>query len=115
MRTDRFVKNGLTTVPVVSILPSQLNELLKVNEAESNGCEVLLTRLPDIYKNASKHGLQTFLAPTADLNFIPQRKSNDAVYARCIQIYKSAFSQSTLKLLESGKLVIAVVANKVVK
>lgn len=104
MRTDRFVKNGLTTVPVVSILPSQLNELLKDNDVESCGCEDLLTRLPDIYKSVSKRGLQTFLAPTANLNVIPQRKSTDAVYARCIQIYKSAFSPSTLKLLEKGKL-----------
>ena len=104
MRTDRFVKNGLTTVPVVSILPSQLNELLKDNDVESYGCEDLLTRLPDIYKSVSKRGLQTFLATTADLNVIPQRKSTDAVYARCIQIYKSAFSPSTLTLLEKGKL-----------
>ena len=108
MRTDRFVKNGVTTVPVVSILPSQLNELLKESEVDSHDCEVLLTRLPDIYKSVSKRGLQTFLAPTAQLNIIPQRKSNDAVYARCMQIYKSAFSPSTMKILENGKLRIEV-------
>ena len=71
MRTKRFVKNGLTTVPVVSILPSQLNELIKDNEVV---CENLLTGLPDIYKSVSKRGLQTFLSPSANLNVIPQRK-----------------------------------------
>ena len=104
MRTDRFVKNGLTTVPVVSILPNQLYELIKDNNFGSCGCENLLTRLPDIYKSVSKRCLQAFLSPSANLNVIPQRKSTDAVYARCIQIYKSAFSPSTLKLLEKGKL-----------
>ena len=104
MRIDQFVKNGLTTVPVVSILPSQLNELIKDNDVDSCGCENILTTLPDIYKSVSKRGLQTFLSPSANLNVIPQRKSTDAVYARCIQIYKSAFSTSTLKLLEKGKL-----------
>ena len=105
LRTDRFIKNGVTNIPVVSILPSQLNEMLKEKNVDSHVYELLLGRLPEIYKTGSKRGIQTFLSPSSDLTIIPQRNSTSAVYARCIQIYKSAISQSTLELLEMGKLI----------
>jgi len=94
----------MTNIPVVSILPSQFNKLFKDKVSNLEGCESILARLPEIYKNVCKRGLQTFLSPTSDLTVIPQRTSDSAIYARCIQIYKSAFSTSTLKLLESGEL-----------
>lgn len=66
--------------------------------------ESLLKDAHIIYKDACKRGLQTFLAPDAERYLtIPARKASNTIYVRCLQIYKSAISEATLNLLESGK------------
>jgi len=89
-------------MPVVSLLPNQLNALLVENGIETTS-KNMLSQLAVIYANCHKRGPQAFLAPHSDLHYIPARESHSSVYVRCIQIFESAFSDDTLKLLERGK------------
>jgi len=102
MRADRCIKCDLTTIPVISILPQQFNFLLSKYKIESSFINIV-HQLSTIYDGASKKGLQTFLSPDSNLQYIPARGCDGSVYIRCVQIFKSAFSESTLTLLENGK------------
>ena len=107
LRTDRSIMHNMTHVPVISILLGQMTNVLKewgARESLDPGLiskhESLLARLPAVYKDSIKRGLQTFVSPSHDLNTIPTRKASGSVYARCLQIYKSALDPEVIDLLD---------------
>lgn len=116
LRTDRSIKDGVSKIPVVSILCTELVALLKQNRISSPEREALISKLSSIYQDTSKSSLQTFISSKCNtgLTKIPPRSSSDAVYLRCLQIYKSAFSKSTLKVLENGQLVQNIIENYII-
>ena len=94
LRIDRCLKDGLQNVPVISILMNQMIHTLQ--EQNIMYSESVLKDIQNIYKGVSKRGLQTFFST------IPARNASNTIYIRCLQIFKSALSESTLHLLESG-------------
>ena len=101
LRTDRCLKDGLQNVPVISILMNQMIHTLQ--EQNIMYSESVLKDIQNIYKGVSKRGFQTFLSPQADgISTIPARNASNTIYIHCLQIFKSALSESTLHLLESG-------------
>jgi len=67
--------------------------------------EEVVSKLSIIYPETSKSAIQSFLSPkcTSCTTKIPAKSSPDAVYVRCVQIYKSAFGKHTLKFFENGR------------
>lgn len=83
---------------------SELIALLRQKKISSPEREAVISKLSNIYQDTSKPAIQTFLSPkcTSGITKIPPRSSPDAVYVRCLQIFKSAFNKTTLKFLENA-------------
>ena len=103
LRTDRRFKDGLQNIPVISILMSQMIYTLQQKKIAYS--ESLLNNIQKTYKGVCKRNIQTFLAPGAvGVTAIPTRNSSNAVYIRCLQIFRSAITDRTVNLLDSGML-----------